>query len=407
MPSRRLLFLSHRLPFPPHNGAAIRTFNILRILARAYAIDMLCFDRRDSATAGTSQDERIAGLEGVATTKVFPIPQEWSTTRLLIDHGADLLAGRPYTHSMHRDAGFMRALHAALALQRYDLVHVDSLDLVGYLGELPIKRTALTHHNIESDLLRQRGDGDSVKLRGAYIRRQAAMVEAAERKWAPQVGLNVMVSAADQRRLEDLAGPCPAVVVPNGVDTAFFSPAPATGTDLVFVGGLSYRPNLEGLAWYCAEVEPHLSRAGCAVRLTAIGRASATQQQAASPGGTIQFTGYVPDIRPYLRNAGCFIAPLLTGGGTRLKILDAWAMGVPVISTSVACDGLDAIDNENILVRDNPGDFADAIREVLGSQPLRERLRAAGRATAERVYDWEVVGRVLLDSYQRLEVANT
>src|SRR5690606_37106887 len=113
----------------------------------------------------------------------------------------------------------------------------------------------------------------------------------------------------------------------------------------------------------------------------------------------IQVTGYVPDVRPYLRSAACYVAPLRVGGGTRLKILDAWAMGNAVVSTSIGCEGLDARDGENILVRGTPAAFADAVVRVLEDAALRERLGRAARATAEQVYDWQVIGRSMLPHY--------
>ena len=113
----------------------------------------------------------------------------------------------------------------------------------------------------------------------------------------------------------------------------------------------------------------------------------------------VELTGYVEDVRPLMRQAACHIVPLRSGGGTRLKILNSWAMGKPVVSTSVGCEGLDAVDGDNILIRDDPADFADAVRAVLESPPLRRRLSDGARETVARLYSWDVLGRSLKELY--------
>ena len=113
-------------------------------------------------------------------------------------------------------------------------------------------------------------------------------------------------------------------------------------------------------------------------------------------------TGYVEDIRPHVQRAACYVVPLRVGGGTRLKILDAWAMGKAVVSTSVGCEGLDARDGENILIRDDARSFAEAVGRVLRDGELRRRLAAGARETAERVYDWDVIGARMVREYTAL-----
>jgi glycosyltransferase involved in cell wall biosynthesis len=131
-----------------------------------------------------------------------------------------------------------------------------------------------------------------------------------------------------------------------------------------------------------------------------IGRASAAQQQAYRAAHDVELTGYREDVRPLMGAAACHIVPLRVGGGTRLKILNSWAMGKPVVTTSIGCEGLAARDGVNLLVRDRPEDFAAAIVQVLRDGDLRRRLGEAGRATAQRLYSWEVVGGHMTDLYR-------
>src|SRR5436190_22261038 len=135
-----------------------------------------------------------------------------------------------------------------------------------------------------------------------------------------------------------------------------------------------------------------------------IGSASADQRRRYAEQFGVDVTGYVDDVRPLMREAACHVVPLRAGGGTRLKILNSWAMGKPVVTTSIGCEGLDAVDGTNILIRDDPKDFATAMLAGLGDPALARRLGEAGRATAERTYSWDVIGRGMTDRY--LELAN-
>src|SRR5204863_2023116 len=130
-----------------------------------------------------------------------------------------------------------------------------------------------------------------------------------------------------------------------------------------------------------------------------IGSASVDERRRYRERFGVEVTGYVDDVRPFMRGAACHIVPLQVGGGTRLKILNSWAMGKPVVTTSVGCEGLDVVDGENALVRDDPKDFANAIHAVLRDRELARKLGERGRATAERLYSWDVIGEELIETY--------
>jgi glycosyltransferase involved in cell wall biosynthesis len=190
------------------------------------------------------------------------------------------------------------------------------------------------------------------------------------------------------------------VVVPNGVDTTYFSPARDVATiagRVVFVGANTF-PNRDAVDYLRRDVWRSVRRSCPTASLHLVG-ACAPRAAVDHAGSDITALGHVADIRPHLARAACCVAPLRVGGGTRLKILDAWAMGIAVVSTSLGCEGLDVIDGENIIVRDDPESFAAAVAEVLRSPTLRARLGANGRATVEQFYGWDAVGRRLRDAY--------
>lgn len=397
----RLLVLSHRLPFPPHNGAAIRSWHLFRELANDFDITALCFDRTDPALVAMPVAERVRGLDFCRRVDVFPIEQQHSRRRLVADHLESIASGLPYVHAMHRSARFETALQRELATGRFDLVHVDSLDLIRLLPHLAGLQVVCNHHNAESTLLKRRA-GRERGPRSWYIRHQAALLARSERQVLARFRLNLVVSNEDRDLLRNLAPDARFEVLPNGVDTSFFQPLNyPTRAGAVFVGGTTWYPNRDGLEWYADTIHPCMHRHGVHDPVTWVGRILDEERRLFRREG-LHFTGYVDDIRPHVLGAGCFIAPLRVGGGTRLKLLDAWAMGMPVVATRAAAEGLNWRDGENMLVADGPEEFAGAVARVLSDKALAARLGAAGRAEVEANYSWSTVGGRLRTLYQGL-----
>ena len=283
-------------------------------------------------------------------------------------------------------------------------MHADSLDLATYLPACSGLPVVCVHHDVESALLRRRAEVEPQRWRSAYLRYQSRLMLEVERRWCERIALNVAVSDQDRTLLKRLAPASRIAVVPNGVDVEEFGPDSTPGTGVAYVGGTNPFPNLDALNFFCDQILPHLRTASADVQARWIGRASPEQQRSYRDRFGVELTGYAEDVRPLMHEAACHIVPLRVGGGSRLKILNSWAMGKPVVSTSIGCEGLAAVDGENILIRDDPKAFADAVRAVIDDEELRRRLGSAGRATVERVYDWNVIGRDLIETY--LTIAN-
>jgi polysaccharide biosynthesis protein PslH len=395
----KLLFICQTLPYPPDSGVALRTFNVLRLLSRHFDITGLCFYRKASHQTVERLKAAVAGLSRYACVKAFEIPQEHSLTRLLMDHVRSVLHRRPYTFFAHRSADLARDLAAVIQGSDFAVAHLDSLDLSAYVECLSVFPTVCVHHNVESRLLHSRAAGVGGPL-ASYVRLQSRLTQNEEERFCPQFAANVVVSEEDRRSLGEIAPHAIIKVVPNGVDTAWFQ-----GSDqeekagVVFVGGYGWHPNRDGMAYFCSTILP-LIRAKVFVPITWIGSAPEGVREQMKRRYGIMMTGYVEDIRPIVDRAACVIVPLRLGGGTRLKILDAWAMGKAVVSTRLGAEGLQAEDGKNILLRDSPESFADAVTTVIGNGELRRRLETAARATAVTHYDWEALERPLLQVYQ-------
>ena len=397
----RLLFLCQTLPYPPDGGVWIRTYHVLRLLSRTFDITALCFER--AASAGEEIDWRVAAgpaaLGRFADVEVFPIPQKHSRLRYGWDHFRSVASGRVYTTYLYESLAFRSRVEALVQSNRFDLVHLDSLDLSAYLPACRSLPVVCVHHDVESALLRRRAAIEGKRWRQSYLSFQASLMEEVERHCCGRIALNVTVSEHDRRLLRAIAPACRVAVVPNGVDSDEFSSDGQAGSGLAYVGGTTPFPNRDALDFFCDRILPHVRTLLHDVPVRWIGRASSDEQRRYRDRFGVELTGYVEDVRPLMRQAACHIVPLRSGGGTRLKILNSWAMGKPVVSTSVGCEGLDAVDGNNILIRDDPADFADAVRAVLENSSLRRRLSDGARETVSRLYSWDVLGRSLIELY--------
>jgi polysaccharide biosynthesis protein PslH len=393
----KLLFLGQTLPYPPDSGTAIRSYNVLRLLGRDYDVTALCFYRRATTP---DLEGSLAALRKIASdVELFPIEQEYSRARMIADHARSVLTRRAYTAFAYRSAAFRRALRSRLAHAQFAIVHVDSLDLGDYVPLVAGVPVVAGHHNVESALLRRRAENDASVMRRRYLEMQAQLTESEERRWCPRAAVNLAVSDADKADFLRLVPNARFEVIPNGVDVDAFVPSIGGAKDgIVFVGGMSWFPNADALEFFDEEILPLVRARDERVKVTWVGRAKPDVIASYAKRG-VELTGHVDDIRPYVGSAACYVVPLRIGGGTRLKILDAWAMGKAVVSTSVGCEGLDAIDGQNILIRDDPAAFAAAVLMVLRDSGLRASLERNARATAEQKYSWNVIGEKMRKVY--------
>jgi glycosyltransferase involved in cell wall biosynthesis len=377
----------------------IRSYHVLRLLSRAFDVTALCFERTGSARKSHDASASLAELRRFGAVESYPVPQGANRARYLWDHLRSALRGRVYTRYVYASATFHDRVAELLHTRGFDLVHMDSLDLSTYLPLCEGTPTVCVHHSVESDLLRRRARFEGGALASAYYRFQGALMEKEERFWLPRVALNVTVSEEDRDVLAQRQHGARFAVVPNGVDTDEFRPTELDGSGLAYIGGTSWFPNRDALDFFCEEILPHLREAGSAPRTRWVGGSSEAEQRRYRERYGVELTGYVDDVRPHMREALCHVVPLRAGGGTRLKILNSWAMAKPVVSTSLGCEGLAAVDGENILIRDEPKAFADAIVTLERDEVLRRRIAAGGRSTVERIYDWEVIGKRMIDTY--------
>jgi glycosyltransferase involved in cell wall biosynthesis len=399
----RVLFLSQIVPYPPHGGVLQRGYNILRELGNLAEVHLLAFIHPEALpTPDTLAESREALGRFCRTVEYFPLWVKKSPLHKAAGLGLSLFSREPFGAIAHRSRAFSQRVAAAAGANRFDVVHVDTIGLSGFVDlEHPPAATVLTHHNIESMLMARRSQVQPGVAARAFLAREAAKLQNAERRIPPRFDLNIVMSESDGRALAELAPAARAAVVPNGVDTNYFTPALNRETPaLIYGGGMNMFANRDAVMYFITEVWPSIQAVRPDVRFFAVGQDPPRELLAlAERDSRIVVTGYVTDIREYIGQAAVYVVPLRVGGGTRLKVLDALAMGKAMVSTSTGCEGINVTPGEHLQIGDTPQAFAEATLALLGDPQRRQALGQAARALVEREYAWPVVGRQLVDSY--------
>lgn len=394
----RVLAITTKSPYPLYEGRALRTYNLLKQVARKHEIYLLSFVQTPEERAGIEHlREFCAHVEAV------PLHLEHARWHIAMDTLREVFGAAPLHAVKYRSRVMREKVRALLATGTIDVVHLDMLHLGEYLPLCSGVPVVLTEHNVESTLLRRRMEATPNALAKLYFFYQYLKLRAYEARLCRLADQVVAVSELDARALEDLAGIANVTPISNGVDTTYFRElhAPTHANGLVFVGGLTWYPNHDAIRYFCAEILPRVAAEIPDVSLTVVGknpRTSGIREIAENP--RVRLTGLADDVRPLISEAAVYVVPLRIGGGTRLKILDALAMGKPLVSTSVGCEGLDVVSGEHLLIADSADAIARQIIRLLRDPGLGRRLAAAGRQLVERKYEWSVIARELDRVYE-------
>ena len=388
MSSRRILFISPRQCWPPLSGAKLREYYFLRALAQDARITYLYF-------AETEQD-LSAQLSFCETVAAVPKPHTYGTWNLV--KGA---LGRLPLPILNYSSP---AMSRVLAQQKgpFDLLHLDSIHMVRYGA--PAGRVVYNWHNIESEAMQRYGDSIASPARRVYARLTTRKLRRLEREILQTSLGHVVCSERERKQLEEIAPAARIVAVENGVDTEYFASARAavaTRRRLLFVGKMDYHPNVDAVKHFAASVWPSLSKQWPEWTLTIAGSDPVEAVQALAGSRNVEVTGTVADLRPYYREAVAAIVPLRTGGGTRLKILEAMAAGVPVISTRLGAEGLSVEPDRNILLADadQPADWIAQLQRVHAQPEQWRSLAERGLELVKARYDWSICGEALRRTY--------
>ena len=379
----KILFLSGWFPYPPDNGSRIRIFHLMRALAERHEVTLLSFGDQISR-------ERVEALcplcrvAGVAPTPVY----NPKGSRAVLAFASPTPRSLVDTHSPE----MARLVQKELGSNGYEVVVASEISTASYVHyDCPAPAIL---EDLETATIR-----DAARLgSGRASRLRASLTWLKTRRYVrtllPHFAACTVVSEQERANLRDIA---PAnyrlEVVPNGCDTTWRpdAAAPQPGT-LVFNGSLTYSANYDAMSYFVREIWPQIRKGEPSCQLKITGRTNNGQGEALAGRGGVHLTGYLADVRPAVAGAWACVVPLRVGGGTRLKILEAMALGTPVVSTSKGAEGLEVTPEENILIADDPADFAAQTVRLLRDPALRARLAENGKKLVEQKYDWRVIG---------------
>jgi len=398
----RVLWFGHNLAYPPVRGVLQRNYNLLREAAKESEVHVLAFDQPPTRPPGVSAEDCAEALRKFCVhVECVPLANGVSKSPYWLGLRG-LLSRNAYDLNWLASHSMVARLRRTVERVKFDIVHFDTLGLAQYRTLVNGVGTVLNHHNIESSMMEHRAATETRRVPRQYWRWEAQKLRRAERDYCPRFSVNLVVSPEDGEILARHVPGVEAKVVANGVDTEYFTPrADPGGNTLLFCGGLDWYPNGEAMAHFFDQIWPRLTRRRSDVRVVVVGRRPPKWlTQLGDSDRRIHVTGFVDDVRPYFREATAYICPIRVGGGTRLKILDALAMGMPLVGTTFACSGISVQDERHVLLADAPEAFVTQVLRVLADPGLRATLAAQGRDLVCHDYSWPVVGRGLLLAYR-------
>jgi len=394
---KKILFLTSQLPYPPHQGGAIRTYNMIVNLAPRHEIHLLSFvhSPNDVARAGPLH-------QYCQTIQAIPVPRRSSLKRLL----TTLFSPLPDMALRLPSAEFRRKLAARLESERFDVVQVESIEMAPYaMGDAGWEMDnkplwVFDDYNAEY-VLQQRAFETDVRHPSRWIGALYSLIQwqklrRYEAAVCQRVDWVVAVSEADKEILQKLGPGIEVAVIPNGVDTRAYDPGQTYPLvlephSIVFTGKMDFRPNIDAVLWFCHQVLPLIKTQVPDVHFYIVGQKPPQRLKPLAEDAAVTLTGYVDDVRPYIAGAEVYVVPLRIGGGTRLKIMEAMALGKAIVSTSLGYEGYPVTSGQELVIADTPQDFARCVVELLGDARRRDKLGRAGRRFVEERYDWRAI----------------
>jgi glycosyltransferase involved in cell wall biosynthesis len=441
---QKILFVSEKFPWPVDDGGQIRTYNVLATLAREFRVALVALEPPSPAD---EQPIRDLGVDVKTFRRVRP---RWAMPWYVAQ---SLVTRAPYPLHKNFSRAMLSAIRRELASGEVGALHMNQIDAVQYVEHLGLSRpgaptarrfetvapaagrsetvaptarrsdatspesrrsgteagvrTVFDTLNVLTTMYERFADAARDPLRKAYCTLQWRKMSRYERAIMRAVD-RVLVCSEIEKDLLRVWGVELAMLVPNGVDTERYAfeerPAKAASTApaVVFSGGMDYLPNQDGVRWFIEAVLPQVRKLVPNLKLTVVGKNPPPSLLALAKPDEIEITGRVDDVRPYVRRSDALVVPLRIGGGTRLKILEALAMGVPVISTSVGAEGIAVTNERDIVIADEPTAIASAIASVCASRERAALLARRGRELVESRYDWPSVTRELVEYYRAI-----
>ena len=378
----KILFLCHRMPYPPKRGGKIRPFNMIRQLARSHEVTVATLARTVQEQADGEDLRRYCDELHVGRLSGFGA---WAR------FGLFGLTGRPATFGYFHSPALYRTVRRLLATRGFDAIFVHCSSMGPYVAGHRGCRKVMDFGDADSEKWLEYSRTSPVPFSWAF-RLEGNRVRAAERRLGAHFDAGSVNAPRDREVLTGYIR-TPISVIPNGVDLEYFQPGRSSGqrhisNRIVFTGNMSYRPNVDAVSHFTTNILPKIGQEIPDVQFYIVGMDPTAAVRRLAGGDRVVVTGRVEDVRPYFDSAAVAVAPLRVARGLQNKVLEAMAMRVPVVASPAAFAGISAVAGRDLLVRANPLEFSHAVVTLLRDPAARERFAAAGRTCVEANHNW-------------------
>jgi len=400
-----ILFLSQVLPYPLDAGPKMRSYYVLRYLAQNHSVTLLTFVRE------TDSPSSVAHLADFCDA-VHTVSMQRTRWRDLKFLGQSLVTRNPFLIIRDQIPAMTDKIGQLVRANTFDVIHADQLWMAQYAlmarqNSAPCSpKLILDQHNAVYLIPQRLAESSSNPLKKLFLNREASLLAKYEVNVCQSFDQVVWVTAEDRCALASLSktiasDPACETVIPICAAPTQTQPIgrDLNGRRITFLGGLHWPPNAQGILWFAHKVFPQIRAQIPEALLTVIGK----DPPAGLAGDGVEITGYVTDLTPYLTETAAFIVPLHAGGGMRVKILDAWSWGLPIVSTTIGAEGIDVEPGHDILIADSPTDFARTIIRIMKDPDVAQLLGQNGRRTVVEKYDWQKIYPAWTEVYHRLK----
>ena len=392
----KILFLSPTVPFPLTDGGRIRVFNLLKQIATRSDVTLLALETQPADADGVAELQQL-GIQVHLVPNAPTLPRVSFGTLVTA-----FLKQQPITIVRYALPAYRQKFRELVATEGFDLVHYEMFHTAQFRMDTDLPGV-LSQQNVDSEIWRRLcSETTNPFYKFAYWTQQLAF-QRYERVISPKFDAVTCTSDIDAAVFQRHCSEDTIEIIPNGVDITHYQPdftseAPA---HLIYIGSMDWYPNEDAVAFFADEALPQIQEKVPDVQFSIVGGNPSARVKRLAEREGIVVTGRVPEIKPYFAEATVFVVPLRIGSGTRLKILEALAMGKAIVSTSVGAEGLDLKDGEEIFIADEPIAFADTVIRLLTDPTLRRRIGKNGRARVEQDYDWRSIGEKLHNLYTK------
>ncbi len=398
----RILWITSNLPYPPTTGEKIRVWHLLQQIAPSHDVTLLSLlDSPDEVQFLPHLQRYCTQVETVVKQRRRP------RGKLLLRLLKAMLKGQPPRNGIAYYEAMKRKVQE-LTSQPFDIIHIEQSHMAPYIE-------FVTHAGSTAHLITLHNVGAAqceriLKVQSGFQGRLWTWLDwFFVRRWEPTYLARhfdkcIVVSPVDEALLRQANPTLDLAVVPNGVDTSQYSLLPETpgSKEILFIGKMNYAPNVDGVRFFYRQIFPLVRSQVPEAHLLIVGAEPVAEVRALAADPAVTVTGQVEDIVPYYQRSCLSVVPLRAGSGTRLKILESMALGRPVVSTNLGCEGLVVTHGENILVADTPADFAAQTVRLLNDRELRRCLIVNGRRLVETTYDWQAIAQQLLQIFNEV-----